>query len=95
MTATASRTRLRKIATLEVRFAVATYAVLQDGKEIGSVTKYDMPSTRNRGSAQRPHYTPSRVTRWSADFDGMPHDERHRRRQDAVDIVRQVEGQGS
>jgi hypothetical protein len=79
-------TTLRKTVTRDVEWAVATYSVLEDDEAIGTVTKYDMPGERNVGSRRRPHYTPRRVTRWSADT-GSADDELHERRKDAVDLV--------
>lgn len=79
--------KLRKTETRDVRWAVATYEVVNDQTVLGTVTKYDMPSERNAGSRRRPHYEPGRAIRWTADVYGTEDDEPHKRRKDAVDLL--------
>lgn len=40
----AGRTRLRKIATVDEQFAVATYEASRDGRVLGTITKFDRPA---------------------------------------------------
>ncbi|MFD8226928.1 hypothetical protein ACFV16_22455 [Streptomyces massasporeus] len=86
----AGKPRLRGTDTRDARWAVATFEVLVGDSVLGTVTKYDMPSERNAGSRQRPHYEPQRVVRWTADVYGTEDDELHQRRKDAVDLLAHV-----
>lgn len=44
MIAITNKTRLRKIATVDEEYAVATYEASRDGKVLGTITKFDEPA---------------------------------------------------
>jgi hypothetical protein len=43
-----SKTRLRKVDTVDEKYAVATYEASHDGKVLGTITKYDTPAWKPR-----------------------------------------------
>lgn len=55
-----SRTQLRKIATIDVPNAEATYEAVRDGKVLGTVTKFIEPAHGMKGGRDGV----SRVTCW-------------------------------
>lgn len=50
---TTTKTRLRKIDTVDEEYAVATYEASRDGKVLGTVTKYDAPAWKQTKKGPR------------------------------------------
>lgn len=64
MTAT-SKTRLRKVDTVDEDFAVATYEASRDGEVLGTVTKYDEPAYKQTKKGPRDY----RLISWRHSLD--------------------------
>ena len=64
MATSTSRTRLKKIETVNELFAVATYEAIRDGVVLGTITKYDEPAhktVKKRGKLRVKDY---RIISW-------------------------------
>lgn len=51
---TDSKTRLRRIDTVDEEYAVATYEAIHDGVVLGTITKFDEPAYRTRKDGTNP-----------------------------------------
>jgi hypothetical protein len=91
---TESKTRLRKIDTINKQFAVVTYEATRDGVVLGTVTKYDEPAhtTVRSWKSGRPQQVlrEYREIYWACDPD--PYREGYRLRSDCVKALERIAG---
>ncbi|PPS89563.1 hypothetical protein [Streptomyces sp. MH60] len=94
MTTPASKTRLRKIDTVDEDFAVVTYEASRDGKVLGTITKYDRPAHKTvmtwKSGRPEPRVRDYREVYWACDPD--PYQEGYELRADCVKNLERIAG---
>ena len=90
---TTTKTRLRKIDTVDERFAVTTYEASRDGVVLGTITKFDEPAHKmvptwksGRRELKVRNY---RIIYWAHSLD---RDEGYDKRADCIENLERVAG---
>lgn len=80
---TASKTRLRKIDTIDERDAVATYEASRDGRVLGTITKFDEAAYKQTKRGPRDY----RLISWRHSLD-VPYSAQNTRAACIIDLER-------
>jgi hypothetical protein len=83
VTASTSKTRLRKIDTVDDDNAVATYEATRDGRVLGTITKYDEPAYKMTKRGPRDY----RLISWRHSLD-VPYSAQNTRAACIIDLER-------
>jgi hypothetical protein len=92
-----SKTRLRKIDTVDERNAVATYEASRDGKVLGTITKFDEPAHKDvptwKSGRRELKVRNYRIISWTHSRD-IPH-EAYETRADCIEALERAAGVGA
>lgn len=83
MAALVGKTRLRKIATVDEEYAVATYEASRDGQVLGTLTKFDEPAWKQTKKGPRDY----RLISWRHSLD-VPYNAQDTRADCIADLER-------